>query len=345
MTNSRIGVMTGPGEIEMREVDLPEPGPDQVLVRLHSTAICTWEQRSYSGQQSNRFPFVGGHEIAGEVVAAGPGLDGDYAPGTRVALGPTACGRCHWCRTGREHACPRHYSALTVSYGDAWGPAGFADYKMVPADSAYPIGDAGYDVACLAEPLSCALHAGRMLDVQLGQDVVVVGAGVMGLMNVIAAKARGARVIVSEVDPGRLAKAAELGADETVNAISQDPVAAVRELTEGRGADVVIVAIGADTANRQGLDMLGPRGRFGLFASAYPETPLSIPPNAMHKRETAVIGTESKERADFYLAARLIRYGQVDLSPLIEASYPLADLPAALDHALKAGTYRILVNP
>ncbi len=338
-----IAAMTAVGEIGLRTVALPAPGPGQALVRLRATAICTWEQRSYSGAQSNKFPFVGGHEMAGDVVAIGPGGANQLKVGDRVAVGPSSCGRCHWCLTGQDRSCVQHYAGAVV-YGDAWGPGGFAQYKVHPADGLYAIGDAPYDVAALSEPLSCALHTARLLDLRVAEDVVVIGAGVMGLMNVLALKKHGARVIVSEVDAERLALARRLGADELIDASVEDPVARVRELTEGRGAEAVIAAIGHQKANEQGVAMLSEKGRFVLFAAAHPEPEFTLSPNTWHNRETGVFGVVSKEKQDFYTATRLIRYGQVDLSPLVEARYPLERIRAAMDHAIRPGTYRIVVD-
>ncbi len=339
----RIGVMTAPRALELREIATPTPGPGQVLVRLRATAICTWEQRTYIGAQENRFPFLGGHEMAGEVVALGPGVTNGLAVGDRVTLGPSSCGRCHWCLTGQDRACALHYSSA-VQYGDVWGPGGFAEYKVQPADGCYLVGDADFDVAALAEPLSCALHATRLLDVRVGEDAVVIGAGVMGLMNVVALKKRGARVIVSEIDPARLELARRMGADETIDASATDPVEGVRTLTEGRGAEVVIAAIGAAKANEQGLAMLAQRGRYVLFAAAHPEPPLTLSPNDFHNHERGVLGSVSKDKQDFYAAARLIRYGQVDLRPLIDAHYPLGELTSAIEAAVQPGTYRVVVT-
>ncbi len=339
----RVGIMAGVRDIGVHDVPVPEPGPGEVLVRIRATAVCTWEQRSYSGSQANKFPFVGGHESAGEIVAFGPGVAADLELGERVALGPSSCGRCHWCLTGRDRACKRHY-ATAVQYGEAWGPGGFSEYKLHPIDAVYPIGDAAFDQAALCEPLSCALHATRMLDIDVGQDVVVLGAGVMGLMNVIAAKKRGARVIASEIDADRLAMARRMGADELIDASTTDPVARVMELTGGRGAEAVIAAIGHEKANQQGLAMIAERGRYVLFAAAHPEPPLTLSPNELHNRETGVFGVVSKDKQDFYAASRLIRYGQVDLAPLIDVRYPLERVGDAMEHALRPGTYRVIVE-
>src|SRR5260221_804293 len=142
---------------------------------------------------------------------------------------------------------------------------------MHPANGLFAIGDAPYDVASLAEPLSCALHTARLLGIRVAEDAVVLGAGVMGLMNVLALKKYGARVIVSEIDADRLALAKRLGADEVIDASKEDPVERVKALTEGRGAEAVASAIGHQRGNEQGTAMLSEKGRFVLFASAHPE--------------------------------------------------------------------------
>jgi L-iditol 2-dehydrogenase len=338
----QIGAMTAVGEIGLRSVPVPKPAPGEALVRLRATAICTWEQRSYSGAQANKFPFIGGHEMAGEVVKIGPGGANELKVGDRVAIGPSSCGRCHWCLTGQDRGCVQHYAGAVV-YGDAWGPGGFAQYKIHPANGLYDIGDASFELASLTEPLSCALHSARLLDIRVGQDAVVLGAGVMGLMNVLALKKHGARVIVSEIDADRLAKAKQMGADELIDASKEDPVARVRVLTEGRGAQAVVAAIGHASANEQGTAMLSEKGRYVLFAAAHPEPELTISPNTWHNRETGLFGVVSKEKQDFYAATRLIQYGQVDLRPLIEKAYPLEQIRVAMDQAIRPGTYRIVV--
>ena len=337
-----VGAITAPHCVELLHVPVPVPGQGEVLLRIRATAICTYEQRTFSGQQANEFPWLGGHEIAGEIAAIGPGVGAGIELGQRVAVGSAGCGHCHWCLTGQDRACPRHYTYSR--YGAASGLAGFAEYKIHPADGVYDVGSAPFEIAALAEPLSCAVHAVRLLEIGLGDDVAVIGAGVMGLLNVIALKKAGARVIVSELDGARLEMARRLGADELIHA-GDDPVARVRALTEGRGAGAIIAAAGGAAVNTQAMAMLADRGRLLLFAGAHPEPVLELHPNAIHNHEQAVIGAVSGDKADFYVAARLIRYGQVDLAPLVDATYPLGRLSDALDAALKPGAYRIIVTP
>jgi L-iditol 2-dehydrogenase len=138
--------------------------------------------------------------------------------------------------------------------------------------------------------------------------------------------------------------AKRMGADELIDASQEDPIERVKQLTEGRGAEAVIAAIGHKSANDQGWKMLSDRGRFVLFAAAHPEPEFTILPNETHNRETGVFGVLSGDKQDFYTAARLVRYGLVDLAPLIDAHYPLEQVDQALEHALRPGTYRVLVE-
>lgn len=339
----KAGVITAVGEVELVDVPLPEPGYGEALVQIEATAICTWEQRTYSGAQSNRLPFLGGHEIAGKIVSFGPGYKGTLKVGDRVAVGASSCGSCHWCYTGKDRVCEQHYGGQ-VEYEQGWGPGGFAEYKIHPADGLFAVGDVAADVAALSEPLSCALHAARLSGAGVGMDVVILGAGVMGLLNVIAMKKHGARVIVSEIDAVRLEKAKQIGADVIIDASKEDPIEAVKKLTDGRGADIVLAAIGHKVANEQGMKMIAPRGTFVVFAAAHPETPIEVSPNTMHNQEHRILGVLSSEKEDFYIATKLIRQGQVDLKPLIQNKYPLSKLGAALDEAILPGTYRIVVE-
>lgn len=342
-TSFLAGAITGVGKVELVDIATPTPDFGEALIRIEATAICTWEQRTYSGAQSNKFPFIGGHEVAGTIVSFGPGYRGPLSVGDRVALGGASCGSCPWCFTGKDRACPEHYRG-SVEYAEGWGPGGFSEMKIHPADGLFPIGDVAAEIGCLAEPLSCALHAARLSGVQVGQDVVILGAGVMGLMNLIAMKKHGARVIVSEIDAARLAKAKAMGADVIIDALKEDPIAVVNQLTDGRGADIVVAAIGHRMANEQGMQMIAQRGTFVVFASAHPETPIEVASNALHNNERRVMGVVSSEKEDFHVATKLIREGQVDLTPLIQNKYPLSDLSDALDEAILPGTYRIIVE-
>ena len=186
-------------------------------------------------------PCTGGHEVAGEIAALGPGVNTKlWAEGQRVAVRLLYnCGECYYCRTGRTNMCERAQKK-PVREGLLPGPGGLCDYIAVDAASLFKIPDTlSYEEACLTEPLACCVHSVGRANIQLGEDVVIIGGGIMGQYHVMLAKRRGARVILSEVDPARQALAEKLGADITLNPMGQDPVEFVKGITDGRGADVV----------------------------------------------------------------------------------------------------------
>lgn len=341
----RMAVMDRPGQIELREVPTPQPGPGEVLLQVKATAICTWEQRTYTGQQGGRFPFVGGHETSGVVVARGPGARQDLQPGEHVALGPAACGVCHYCLSGRARWCPQHY-AMAVEWEGAWGPMGFAEYRPTLDRGLYKLDPRlPFSHGALSEPLACAVRASEHGGIRLADEVVVVGAGPMGLLNVLVARRRGARVMVVDRVRQRVEKALSLGADEGVVAGEEDPVERVRELTQGRGARVVILAVGSGEVNRMGQAMLEPGGRLILFAGAHPPEDLVLDPNELHERELGLLGSVSKSPQDFYTATRLLSLGLVEVGPLIETTLPLGAIQEAMELAIRPDSYRVVVVP
>jgi threonine dehydrogenase-like Zn-dependent dehydrogenase len=338
----RTAVFVAPGQVELRELPVPEPGGGKIVVGLRATALCTMEQRIYLGKQHVPLPWVGGHELAGVVTNIGD-VQTTLSVGQRVALGPVSCGQCEYCRRGYDARCLTGFTR--TSYLGIRGGWGLSEYRPCVPAALYPIHDhVTFEEAALSEPLSCAVHAIRALNPDLGRDVVIIGAGPMGLFNVLVARLRGARVIVSELDDARRRKAAGLGV-EVVNPGTQDVVQAVKDLTNGRRADGVIVAVGLANANRQAFEMVAPTGTVVLFANAYPAEPLNVDPNLIHKTELKVLGVEGKTVEDFAIAVKLLNDRLVDVRPIIETSFGLLQVVDALETAVRSETYRVIVNP
>jgi threonine dehydrogenase-like Zn-dependent dehydrogenase len=339
----RAGVLVAPRAVEVRSFAMPEPGRGEILVRIRATALCTWEQRTYQGIQDIKTPFVGGHETAGVVAAVGPGVR-LLAPGDRVTLGPVACDECYYCRRGFPARCEQWLGRFELD--GTWGPWGLAEYKVVPARAAFKIpAELSFEEAALAEPVSCVVHGVRALEPQLGDDVVVIGAGPMGLLNVLVLRARGARVIVCELDTARRAKAAALGAHVVLEPAAGDFASSVKALTGGRGADAVVAAVGNSRVDELAFSMVAKTGKVVLFASAHPSSPLSVDHNLIHKSEVDVLGVEGKDVRDFHIAVKLLSDRLIDVRPLIDSCVPLGDLARAFEMAIRPDTYRIIVTP
>jgi 2-desacetyl-2-hydroxyethyl bacteriochlorophyllide A dehydrogenase len=345
-----MAVFTGPGQLEYRQIARPEPKPEQVLVRLKAAAICTVEQRAWKGMKSGLdFPFVGGHEVSGEVVEVGDQVLQDFKPGDKIVLGVGSdCGACYYCRRGENQRCLYAwdiYGRYVEQYDNLPGLWGFSEFRVVNQNELFKAeGDAPFTELALAEPLACVIHSMRMLDIELADDMVIIGAGPMGMLNLLVANRLGARTIVSELQPKRLEKAAKLGANEVINATEENAVEQVKLLTDGRGAEFIIAAIGLGQVNEQALNMLARGGRFVLFASAHPAKTLELDPNRIHSKEYIISGTGGKDPDDLRIAAKLLATGMVDVGPLVEAELPFNQLEEALDLASQPDTYRVVVT-
>jgi threonine dehydrogenase-like Zn-dependent dehydrogenase len=342
-TTMRAGVLVGPRELELRTFEVPRPGPGQVLVQIRATALCTWEQRTYQGIQDIKTPFVGGHETAGIVAAVGEGVRLSSV-GDRVTLGPVECGECDYCRRGYPARCEQRLGGFSLD--GAWGPWGLAEYKLVPARALFAIPpELSMEEASLAEPVSCVVHSVRALQPELGDDVVVIGAGPMGLLNTLVLKRRGARVIVCELDAARREKARSLGADVVLDPSAGNVLSEVKALTGGRGADAVVAAVGSGRVDELAFQFVAKTGKVVLFASAHPSPSLGVDHNLIHKNEVGVLGVEGKGVEDFRIAVKLLSERLIDVRPLIDGLVPLADIKSAFELAIRPETYRVIVTP
>ena len=317
----------GVGDLRVKEVERPQiEFDDDVLIRIHACGICPSDLRAYTGlRPAHRdMPYTPGHEWTGEVVAVGGGVQG-FAVGDRVAPSwRVVCGECYYCVRGRHNYCEN------LVRGRVRG--GFAQYGVAPARALLHIPDSvSYEQASFCEPLACCINGSLDSGIGFGDDVVVIGAGPIGLTHLQLAKHSGARVTVSDLLPERLAKAKELGADHTILASQVDPVEAVKDLTEGRGADVVIVAVGAPAALRQALEMAGLCSTVNFFAGTYPPTTLDLDPNLIHYKQIRLTGSHDFTPHHFQTALRFIEMGTVRVANVVSHRLPLARVKEGFD--------------
>src|SRR5437763_6804266 len=235
--------------MHLEVVEMPQPsiGPDDVLVRVRACGICGSDVHGLDGRTGRRIPpLVMGHEAAGEVVESGTGVS-DLRPGDRVTFDSTVyCGRCFFCARGEVNLCDNR-EVLGVSPGPYRRHGAFAEYVSVPRRIIYRLPEnLTYEQAALIEAVSVGVHAVNLTPVVLGDSAVVIGSGMIGLATLQAVRHAGAaRVIVVDPDDGRLALARGLGATETVNPKTADPVETIRAMTDGRGAAVALECVGA----------------------------------------------------------------------------------------------------
>lgn len=267
--------------------------------------------------------------------------------GDQVAVaGLRRCGECWACRRGYDNICDSQH-AVTRQPGQPWGPSGFGQYVLVDGYQVYryPIRVDPLEAA-LAEPLACVLHDVKRFSPRRGDTAVIVGAGIMGLLHLAALRSTGAVVVVSEPDAARRAKAIEMGANATIDPSTEDYVAAVRRLTDGRGASVTYLAIGVPSAIEQAVQAAAKRGIVSVYASVHPRgTTIQVDPNVFHHKEVMLTGSLAQDHEDFLDAVWSIAHRTIDLKPVISASYPLEHLVQAFAAAAQPDTYRVFVTP
>lgn len=339
----RFGCLAKKGVAEIRERDLPELGDFDVLIKMKACNICTTDYQQWLGLREHQgYPMAGGHEASGIVVKTGKKV-ADFKEGDLVATGYEGCGSCSACRNGAVDQCVDLHKDTEDGY--KWGFFGFSDYCVRSVRGIYKVdGSVDPSEAGFVEPLATVLHGTKKLRLEPFETVVVIGGGTMGLINAQAAKAYGCRVIVSEMIEKKLETAKDMGF-EVIDCKEKDPVEEVKRLTDGEGADAVIVAVGATSANDQALEMIKEMdGRVLLFAAGYPAPELHIDSNAMHYRRIELIGTFGATNDDFKEAAKALSTGVVDVSKLVEdKKFTLNQMQEAMEEASKPGMYRVSV--
>jgi L-iditol 2-dehydrogenase len=339
---TKVAVMEDIGKMAVWELDLPEPGEGEVLVKNYKCNICTTDWQTWAGlrkSQGRNFPWAPGHEMGAEIVALGKGVRPDLKVGDHVGFGYGFCGQCHSCRRGVTSGCTgevKRYSHERVP-----GSFGMSQYKIALANMVYRVSpDLPWEEAGYLEPLGTALRGIRRLRVRPGENILVIGAGNLGLVNAQAARGFGARVMVSEISEERCRIAESLGF-ETVNPNRADVTQWCRDLTDGRGVDGVILAVGNTAANEQALKAIGRGGRILFFAAGYPAPELKVDPNAIHYRNYELIGTSGGDSCDWQLSADFLSRGVVKTDQLVSYQVPLVEVQRAFELAATPGNYRV----
>jgi L-iditol 2-dehydrogenase len=330
----------GVRDLRVEEVGDPEPGPGEALIRISSCGVCPSDLRSYLAVgRSMPLPRTPGHEWAGTVVALGDDTDDSLIKvGDRVVADwRYVCGKCYQCRRGVFNYCENLHRGVR---------GGFAEFGAAPLSQLRVIPDhVSFEEASFCEPLACIIQAHSYTQIGLGEDVVIVGAGPIGLLHVQVALHRGGRVIVSDPIAARLEKAKELGAHDVIDASATDAVERVKELTEGRGANCVIVAVGAPQPIRQALDLAAINGWVNFFAGTYPPAEIPVDPNLIHYRQLRVTGSHDFTPHHFTTALRLIQFGIVRVKPLISHRFDLDGVKEAFETTAGRSGLKSMVFP
>ena len=339
-------VLMGPRQVAFQDVLIPTPAAGQVLINVRACALCTWEQRTYTGEEKF-VPLLGGHETSGIVTAIGSNVYIDVKEGDQVAIaGLNRCMQCESCRRGYDNICDNARN-MNSNADDLYGPAGLGQYVIRKAEDVFVFRPAvPFEHAALTEPLACVLRSVKRANIQQAEKVVIIGGGIMGLLHLQLVKDYHGVVIVSEPNAQRRAKALELGATYVIDPLQEGYVERVKELTGGRGADVTFVCVAQAPVVEPAINASAKNGRVQLYSSIHPRTSkIELDPNIFHNLEVTLTGTMSQTRQDFAESAALIGNQLIELQPLISAVYPLADIQEAFEASLKMDTYRVVVNP
>jgi len=345
-------------DVQTEEIAVPEIGAGEVLVRIDTCGICGTDlKKIHTG--SHAAPRVFGHEMAGTIAKVGEGVRG-FAVGDRVmAFHHIPCGHCFYCRKKTFAQCETYKKVgTTAGLGEAAG-GGFAQYirvmDWIVGDGVTPAGlirvpdDIPFEQAAFIEPVNTCFKAIELLGLEADDTVLVIGQGSIGILLAALARQTGATVLTSDMYPERHAIAAQYGLDHPLDARG-DVVASCKAMTEGRGADVALVAVGADALIATAMAAIRAGGRVMLFASTQHGT-AAFDPAAVCMDEKTLMGSYSAsveiQQEGIDLVFEGYRSGKLDLTKLISHRFGLEDAAEAIDLAShpKADSMKIVLRP
>ena len=321
---------------------MPTPSSNELLVEVKATAICGTDVHIYAGDMAVTYPLVPGHEVAGVVRDVGDEVSA-FSAGDAVVVNPNLdCNSCDRCLIGKENIC-RNIQLMGRETDGV-----LRQYLTIPRTHAFKMpSHISFEEGALLQPLSTVVHAHRLADIKPTESVVVLGLGASGLMHVQLSKLAGAYpVIAVGRSQWKIDLARQRDADMLVGAASEDPVAKVLELTDGRGADVVIEAVGTPATLQQCLDMTKPGGRVVVFGIS-PQPLPSLDLFRMYLTEKTMIFPRATTRADYYRTVELVASKRLDLKSLITQEYALEDAAHAFKFAEEeqSKVLRVVMKP
>ena len=347
----KASIFYGGNDIRLEELPAPELGPGEVLIRVKSAGICGSDLHLYRNSEPVE-PHQRGHELAGEVVAAGNGVT-NLSPGQRVAIEAehlVGCGVWRFCRQGQYHICP----SRGIRHGQRYSSHGFSEYDVCVAENCHPLPDhVPYDAAAILDCYACGVHALNRTPVGPAGTVVVLGTGAIGFTLGQLAKSYGAgRVVMvgTRREPLEVAKGAE-AADIVVANSEGDPVEAVMEITDGRGADSVFETVGGSAPTLgQAIDMSRYGGAISVLG-LFPE-PVEIDAVVAMRKELHIEWSNSfstwQGLSEYETAFRIVAGGKVNPNPIITTHYPLSQIDDAFEAACNkqtSGAIKVMVHP
>jgi L-iditol 2-dehydrogenase len=332
--------------LEMTELPAPTPDVDELLIQVAACGICGSDVHGFDGSTGRRIPpIVMGHEAAGTVVAVGSEV-GRFAVGDRVTFDSTVyCGRCEYCLRGEVNLCNQR-QVIGVSCKEFRRQGAFAEFLTVPARITYRLPDSfSFPRAAMLEAVSVALHGVAVAEVKGGETVLVIGAGMIGLLLLQAARVAGcSRIFICDVDAMRLALAEKLGADRTILASGAALTEEILRETGGDGVDIVLEAVGREETIVAAIDCVRKGGTVSLVGNISPQ--IMLPLQKVVSRQIRLQGS-CASAGEYQRAIDLIANGTIKVDLLITAVAPLSEGPAWFErlHAREPNLMKIVLDP
>jgi L-iditol 2-dehydrogenase len=349
-SSMRAAVYRGVNDVRLEEVSVPAIGAGELLVRVHTCGICGTDLKKIA-TGSHSAPRIFGHETTGVIVATGQGVT-EYQIGDRVMVfHHIPCGDCYYCKHKVFAQCPTYKKVgATAGYEPSGG--GFAEYVkvmdwIVSRGGVVRIPEGvSFEQASFIEPVNTCMKGIETLRLSPGETVLVIGQGPIGIILSVLARRCGARVITSDLFPQRLTIARAFGLNENIDASTSDSVRSIKEMTDGRGADAVILAVAGNGLIRPAMDATRPGGRVLLFAQTQ-HGEATIDPASVCVDEKSLLGSYSASVDLQEESARFVLGREMDLERLISHRFPLAESIDALHLAAhpKADSMKVIIQP
>jgi len=345
----QAAVYRGVNDVRVETVPIPSIAPGEMLVRVHSCGVCGTDLKKIS-TGSHSAPRIFGHETSGVVADVGAGVN-NFRPGDRVMVfHHIPCRNCFYCENKTFAQCAS-YKKVGCTAGFEPSGGGFAEYvrvmEWIVKQGTVRIPDGvSYEQSCFVEPVNTCLKGIYALNLRPGETVLTIGQGPIGIILSVLARRMGATLITSDLYPERLRIGSSFGLDQTIEASRANVVERVRELTQGRGADAVILAVGGNSLIRTAMDAARPGGRILLFAQTQHGEAV-IDPAAVCVDEKTLVGSYSASIDLQEESVRFVMDREMDLERLISHRFPLFESTEALDLAAhpQPSSMKVVIQP
>ena len=330
----------GHKDLRIEEVEKPVAAEDEIVYKVMACGICPSDVRGWNRQGVLEHPRIPGHESVGEVTEVGDKVE-DLEVGDKIVRDwRDTCGTCYYCRKGLYNFCLEAETPKRRRFS-----GGFSEYSKL-RDTVYrKMPDSvTYEEAAFTEPLACCINGTHQSNIEIGDDVAIIGVGPIGLLHLQLSKISGARIIAVDLKEDRLKLAKKMGAHDVINAREQDTVQTIMDLTENRGVNTSIVAVGGAIPIKNGMDVLDIDGTLNIFAGTWPAVEIPMDPNPPHYRHLKLTGSHDFTPHDFSTALKLIEHKIVDVKSLISHRLPLSETQKGFDIVTKLEGYKVIIN-